>query len=114
MKVFAALIACTSAVSMKNEPIVSIHGQDNSIHVQPYITPVDDSDNAKKFWNNDWEAYRNYVDDGDANNCKIYESHNWFGAQRCEHSWECRGARSCERGGFCSGWDACVATPFPQ
>ena len=103
MKIFA-FIAIASAAKVS----------DNSVHVQPYMTPVDDSKNAEKFWKKDWEGYRKAVDDYDSNNCQIYESHNWFGAQRCKHSWECRGARTCERGGFCSGWDACEETPFPM
>ena len=48
--------------------------------VQPYWAPKDDSENAKKFWNGDFEGYRAAVDDADSNNCKIYESHNFFGA----------------------------------
>ena len=104
MKSIFALIAVASAA----------HVTDDSTLVQPYWTTKDASDNAKRCWADDWEGYRDAVDDADSNNCKIYESHNWFGAQKCKHSWECRGARSCERGGFCSGWDACVETPLPQ
>ena len=82
--------------------------------VQPYWAPKDDSENAKKFWNGDLAAYRAAVDDSDSNNCKIYESHNFFGAQQCKQSWECRGARTCERGGWCSGYDGCAETPLPE
>ena len=82
--------------------------------VQPYWAPKDDSDNAKKFWDGDFDKYRAAVDDADSNNCKIYESHNFFGAQQCKHSWECRGARTCERGGWCSGYDGCAETPLPE
>ena len=69
--------------------------------------------NAAHWWGNNYEKYRATLDDGDQNNCKIYESRNWLGAQQCQHSWECRGARTCERGGWCSGYDGCEGTPFP-
>ena len=77
-------------------------------------TSAADATNAEKYWGNDAEKYRATLDaSGDANNCKIYESRNWKGAQQCDHSWECRGARTCERGGWCSGYDGCEGTPFP-
>ena len=103
MKIFA-LIAVASAVQVS----------DDTTLVQPYWTTKDATNNAERYWGKNWEAYREANDDADSNNCKIYESHNWSGAQQCKFSWECRGARSCERGGFCSGWDACVETPFPM
>ena len=71
-----------------------------------------DFDNAKMIWNKDWEAYRNARSDD--NNCKLPESDNWLGAQQCKYSWECRGARTCERGGWCSGYDGCDGTPLPM
>ena len=68
--------------------------------------------NKESMYGNDWDKYKKsrqlMVD------CDIYESENWLGTGKCKYSWECRGARSCERGGFCSGWDACVETPFPM
>ena len=69
--------------------------------------------NAERFWGNDFEKYRAAREDADNNNCRIRESHNWKGAQQCSHSWECRGARTCERGGWCSGYDGCLGTPLP-
>ena len=81
--------------------------------VQPYWTTKDDSDNAKRYWDGNFEAYRAEVDDADSNNCQIYESHNFYGAQQCKFSWECRGARVCERGGWCDGYDGCDGTIFP-
>ena len=69
--------------------------------------------NAEKWWGNSYEKYRSTLEDADSNNCRIYESRNWLGAQQCKYSWECRGARVCERGGWCSGYDGCEGTPFP-
>uniref|UniRef100_A0A7S3FTH7 Uncharacterized protein n=1 Tax=Strombidium rassoulzadegani TaxID=1082188 RepID=A0A7S3FTH7_9SPIT len=71
-----------------------------------------DFDNAKMIWRNDWEFYRNTR--GDSNDCKLAESDNFLGAQQCKFSWECRGARTCERGGWCSGYDGCDGTPLPM
>ena len=48
--------------------------------VQPYMTTKDDSDNAKRYWDGDFEKYREENDDADSNNCQIYESHNFYGA----------------------------------
>ena len=81
-------------------------------------TKIDTTDgkevtNAEHWWGNDYEKYRTTLEDGDSNNCRIYESRNWIGAQQCKFSWECRGARTCERGGWCSGYDGCENTPFP-
>ena len=70
-------------------------------------------DNPKEYWDNDYELYRSHRQDNDNNNCRIRESHNWLGAQQCKYSWECRGARTCERGGWCSGYDGCEGTPLP-
>ena len=69
-------------------------------------------DNAKMLWKNDWEAYRDAR--GDFNDCKLAESDNYLGAQQCKFAWECRGARTCERGGWCSGYDGCEGTPLPM
>ena len=71
-----------------------------------------DFDNAKMLWKGDFETYRNARDN--FNDCKLAESDNWSGAQQCKFSWECRGARSCERGGWCSGYDGCDGTPLPM
>ena len=78
-----------------------------------YTQITDDVDNAKKYWDGDFELYRSHRDVGDGNNCRIRESHNFYGAQQCKNSWECRGARTCERGGWCSGYDGCEGTPLP-
>ena len=74
----------------------------------------DPQDNKAKVWKNDWELYRTNRDDADQNDCRIPESKNWLGAQQCKFSWECRGARTCERGGWCNGYDGCLETPFPM
>ena len=74
---------------------------------------LDLPENSEKYWGNDWELYRSKREDGDNNNCRIRESHNFLGAQQCKQSWECRGARTCERGGWCSGYDGCEGTPLP-
>ena len=89
-----------------------------SIFAALCLAAVSASENESLFdnsaiYDNDFEAYRELHSASD-NDCKIYESKNFYGAQQCKFSWECRGARSCERGGFCSGWDACVETPFPM
>jgi len=94
-----ALIATTSALRTAED--------DGSLHFF-------DFNNANLVWKNDWEAYRNIRDDGDSNNCRLAESDNWYGAQQCRVSWECRGARMCERGGFCSGYDGCEVSPLPM
>ena len=101
MKTFAlfALVATTSAVAVNED--------DGSLHFF-------DFNNANMIWKKDWEGYRNARDDGDGNNCRLAESDNWYGAQQCRQSWECRGARMCERGGFCSGYDGCEQSPLPQ
>ena len=69
-------------------------------------------ENAKKFYNGDWNAYKKSRPHD--NDCSIYESKNWKGAQQCVESWECRGARMCERGGWCDGFDGCEGSPLPQ
>ena len=75
------------------------------------VDAFDPMDNQQKFWKGDWELYRSYrIDD---NNCRLPESKNWLGAQQCKFSWECRGARTCERGGWCDGYDGCEGTIFP-
>ena len=68
-------------------------------------------DNAKMIWKNNWDGYRNEREN--MNTCKLAESDNWKGAQQCKFLWECRGARTCERGGWCEGFDGCEETPFP-
>ncbi len=73
-----------------------------------------DFNNARMLWKEDWEGYRNARDDGDGNNCRLAESDNYYGAQQCRFSCECRGARNCERGGWCSGYDGCDGTPLPM
>jgi len=70
-----------------------------------------DYDNAKQSWNNDWAAYRNARDA--IHPCKIPESDNFLGAQQCRFNWECRGARTCERGGWCTGFDGCEGSALP-
>ena len=75
------------------------------------------SDNAKKLYHGDFEFYRSTREPApveDPNNCQIAESENFLGAQQCKFSWECRGARTCERGGWCNGWDSCYQTPQPD
>ena len=68
----------------------------------------------KELYNNDWETYRStHGSDGELHNCSLAESDNWGGAQTCKFEWECRGARTCERGGWCSGFDGCYKTPLP-
>lgn len=76
----------------------------NSVHFFEY-------NNAKQSWNNDWAGYRNAREA--IHPCKIAESDNFLGAQQCRFNWECRGARTCERGGWCSGYDACDGTALP-
>ena len=78
-----------------------------------YTTLDKEVTNGEKWWGNDYEKYRAALEDGDSNNCQIRESRNWKGAQQCAQSWECRGARTCERGGWCSGYDGCYQTPLP-
>ena len=98
--IIASLIAVASA-TMTN---------DEKLHMFEF-------DNAKMLWNNNFEEYRKARESrGDQfdNDCKLAESDNYFGAQQCKHSWECRGARTCERGGWCSGYDGCEETPLPQ
>ena len=101
MKSFAlfALVATTTAVQTAED--------DGSLHFF-------DFNNANMIWKKDWEAYRQVRDDGDSNNCRLAESDNWYGAQQCRFSWECRGARMCERAGWCSGYDGCEQSPLPQ
>ena len=74
-------------------------------------------DNAKMLYKDNFEAYRDMREDQAQglpdNNCKLAESDNFYGAQQCKFSWECRGARMCERGGWCNGYDACEETPLP-
>ena len=74
-------------------------------------------DNAKMLYKDDFEAYRKMREEQALglpdNNCKLAESDNFYGAQQCKFSWECRGARMCERGGWCNGYDACDETPLP-
>ena len=76
-----------------------------------------DFDNAKMLYQDNFEQYRA---DREAqalglpdNNCRLAESDNYYGAQQCKFSWECRGARLCERGGWCNGYDACEETALP-
>ena len=58
----------------------------------------------------DWEDYRAARGEHD---CAIKEINNWFGNQKCQYSWECKGARTCTRGshgepnGMCQGDDFC-------
>ena len=74
-------------------------------------------DNAKMLYNNDFDKYRDMREEQALgmpdNNCKLAESDNFYGAQQCKFSWECRGARMCERGGWCNGYDACEETMLP-
>ena len=100
MKFFAAIMAlATVQAEMTN---------DEKLHMF-------DFDNAKMLWKNDWEYYRSvHGSDTDDNNCRLAESDNFLGAQQCKFSWECRGARTCERGGWCSGYDGCLETPLPN
>jgi hypothetical protein len=77
-----------------------------------------DFDNAKMLYKDNFEQYRA---DREAqaqglpdNNCKLAESDNYYGAQQCKFSWECRGARMCERGGWCNGYDGCEETALPM
>lgn len=74
-------------------------------------------DNAKMLYNNDFAAYRDMRENQALglpdNNCKLAESDNFYGAQQCKFSWECRGARMCQRGGWCDGYDACEETALP-
>ena len=100
MKVFSMILATLMATSSATK-------LDNA------VTDTEAPANPERWWGKDYEKYRTTLDDGDANNCRIYESRNWIGAQQCAHSWECRGARTCERGGWCSGYDGCEGTPFP-
>ena len=76
-----------------------------------------DFDNAKMLWKNDFAAYQAAREEadigGEGNNCRLAESDNYLGAQQCKFSWECRGARTCERGGWCSGYDGCEGSPLP-
>ena len=97
MKTFilAALAVATNAVTLEDAPLSFFN-----------------FDNAKMIWNKDWEGYRDARSDD--NNCRLPESDNWYGAQQCKFSWECRGARICERGGWCSGYDGCDGTPLPM
>ena len=90
--ILLALVASTSAVKPGS----------------PFKGQTDPMDNKAKVWKNDWELYRSYRDDADQNDCRIPESKNWLGAQQCKFSWECRGARTCERGGWCNGYDGCL------
>lgn len=78
--------------------------ENNTVHFFEY-------DNAKQSWNNDWAAYRNAREA--VHPCKIPESDNFLGAQQCRFNWECRGARTCERGGWCSGFDGCEGSALP-
>merc|ERR1740117_1065573 len=74
-----------------------------------------DFDNAKMIWKNDfgfYESQRRRADD--SHDCRLAESDNFMGAQQCKYAWECRGARTCERGGWCSGYDGCEGTPLPM
>ena len=102
MKFVAAFIAAVAAINDENQAKLNFF----------------DFDNAKMIWKNDWEYYRNYRAaqdvDGDDNNCRLAESDNYLGAQQCKFSWECRGARTCERGGWCSGYDGCEGTALPM
>ena len=89
----------------RNKAIANASSKDqNTVHFFEY-------DNAKENWNNNWAEYRNFRES--QNTCKIAESDNWYGAQQCKYNWECRGARTCERGGWCSGYDGCEGTPLP-
>ena len=91
MKFIAAFIAAVAAVTINDE-------NQDKLHIFEF-------DNAKMLWNNNFAAYRDYRDaqdpNGDSNNCRLAESDNFLGAQQCKMSWECRGARTCERGGWC-------------
>lgn len=104
MKFIAAFVAAAAAVYINDENQDKLH--------------IFDFDNAKMLWKNDWAYYREYREaqdaDGDGNNCRLAESDNYLGAQQCKESWECRGARTCERGGWCSGYDGCLNTPLPM
>merc|ERR1719198_2005679 len=83
-----------------------------STNVQADEIPLD---NADHFWHNDWTNYeKTRRKDDDSNDCRLRESRNFLGAQQCKFSWECRGARTCERGGWCSGYDGCEGTPLPM
>ena len=77
-----------------------------------------DLENAAALYNNNFEQYRADRESQALgmpdNNCKLAETDNYYGAQQCKFSWECRGARLCERGGWCNGYDACEETPLPM
>ena len=104
MKFIAALVASAMATRIADE------NQDK--------LNMFEFDNAKMLWENNYDAYKDFRfaqdADGDGNNCRLAESDNFLGAQQCKQSWECRGARTCERGGWCSGYDGCEGTPLPM
>jgi len=110
MKTFAilALVGLVSAAEPAKAaaaplPKLAVDGKDLSFF---------DFDNAKMIWKGDWNMYRESREM--MNTCKLAESDNWKGAQQCKFFWECRGARTCERGGWCSGYDGCDETPLPM
>ena len=108
MKYFAiAALACTltSAKKINELDQLNLMTSDDKLHFF-------DFDNAKMLWNNDWEHYRD-VRQATEHDCRLAESDNYLGAQQCKYQWECRGARTCERGGWCSGYDGCDGTPLP-
>merc|ERR1712127_407553 len=93
--IIASLVFCAVTTNVQAEPI--------------------ELDNDKHFWGGNWAKYEaDRRKDDDSNDCRLRESHNFLGAQQCKFSWECRGARTCERGGWCSGYDGCEGTALPM
>ena len=107
MKYFTAILLASVASGRKVSEFAQISSMtlDDKLHFF-------DFDNAKMLWNNDWEAYRENREAVE-HNCRLAESDNFLGAQQCKYQWECRGARTCERGGWCSGYDGCEESPLP-
>ena len=111
---FVALVASVSALQYR-EPNTLLAAappaakpaaskDDGKVHMFEY-------NNAGQIWKNDWNYYRNEREN--IFTCKLAESDNYMGAQQCKYNWECRGARTCERGGWCSGYDGCEGTLLP-
>ena len=105
MKFMALLCAAVAARKISSDEQVNLMTRDEKLHFF-------DFDNAKMLWNNDWEAYRAAREETE-HDCRLAETDNFLGAQQCKYAWECRGARTCERGGWCNGYDGCEGTPLP-
>ena len=105
MKIFALAMAVVASKKLSEMDQIMLMTQDDKLHFF-------DFDNAKMLWKGDWDAYR-WARESTEHDCKLAETDNWLGAQQCKYQWECRGARTCERGGWCSGYDGCEGTPLP-